>query len=51
MTPDTHVWVTNPAFTRMTGLRKVCMVCGLALDKGERLTERTCPGKRVEPVR
>jgi hypothetical protein len=23
-----HEWVSNPAFTRMTGIKKVCMACG-----------------------
>ena len=45
-----HTWITNAAFTRMTGLARVCMACGLGLEKGERLipSERQCPGKRPE---
>jgi hypothetical protein len=42
-----HVWISNPAFASMTGIVKVCMDCGLALDKGERLDpdERWCRGR------
>jgi hypothetical protein len=43
--PDTHVWISNTAFARLTGFVKVCLNCKLALEKGERLVERTCPGK------
>jgi hypothetical protein len=43
-----HVWISNAAFARLTGIAKVCMTCGLGLAKGERLIreERVCPGKR-----
>lgn len=23
-----HVWVSNTAFTRLTGIKKVCLFCG-----------------------
>jgi len=45
-----HIWISNAAFTRVTGLARVCLTCGLGLAKGERLisAERDCPGKRPE---
>jgi hypothetical protein len=45
--PKRHAWVSNRAFERMTGLARVCMVCGLALERGERLVEKVCPGRRA----
>jgi hypothetical protein len=44
-----HAWISNAAFARMTGIVKVCVDCGLGLEKGERLTaeERYCIGKRA----
>jgi hypothetical protein len=46
--PRQHAWISNAAFARIYGIAKVCMDCGLGLEKGERLTaaERVCPGKR-----
>ncbi len=51
--PETrkHAWVSNRAFERQTGLARVCMDCGLALERGERLVEKVCPGKRQEATR
>lgn len=46
---DTHFWVSNAAFTRLTGIRKQCLRCGLALEKGERLVEKECPKAQQEP--
>jgi hypothetical protein len=37
-----HVWVSNRAFSKLTGIKKVCMVCG----QGSPGEERECPGKR-----
>jgi len=53
MTTETrrrHAWVRNAAFTRLTGLVKVCMECGLGMERGERLgaAERYCRGRRAE---
>lgn len=45
-----HVWISNRAFERLTGLARVCLDCGLALERGERLVERVCPGRRIEAV-
>ena len=47
-----HVWISNAAFARATGIVRVCMDCGLGLEKGERLTkeERYCRGRRTEGV-
>ena len=47
--PRQHVWVSNAAFARATGIAKVCMDCGLGLVTGERLiaAERVCPGTRA----
>ena len=39
-----HDWIRNAAFTRMTGIRKVCMTCGAPSDNAP----RECPGKRPE---
>ena len=43
-----HAWISNRAFEKMTGIAKVCMDCGLGLERGERLiaSERHCPGRR-----
>jgi hypothetical protein len=48
VTEKKHVWVSNKTFERATGLARVCMGCGLALGRGERLIEKVCPGKRKE---
>ena len=42
-----HAWIRNAAFTNLTGFTKVCMECGLGLERGEKLVERVCPGKRI----
>lgn len=39
-----HVWVTSRAFTQLTGIKKVCMVCGQPSNNADRM----CPGKRPE---
>lgn len=37
-----HIWVSNAAFARVTGVKKVCMVCG----QPSNAAARECPGKR-----
>ena len=49
--PRQHVWIKNAAFARMTGIVKVCMDCGLGLERGERLVEKVCPGRRAAEAR
>jgi hypothetical protein len=39
-----HLWVSNRAFTALTGIKRVCLVCGQP-DPG---ADRVCPGKRPE---
>ena len=39
-----HVWISNRAFTRLTGFKKVCMGCG----QPDKTADKTCPGKRAE---
>ena len=39
-----HLWVSNAAFSRLTGIRKVCMVCGQPSNNAD----RECPGKRPD---
>jgi len=46
--PRKHTWISNRAYERLTGLARVCMDCGLALERGERLVEKVCPGPRKE---
>lgn len=40
-----HVWISNAAFARMTGIKKVCMTCG----QGSGNADKVCSGKRAEP--
>ena len=42
-----HLWISNAAFTRMTGIKKVCMACGQASSNAS----KECPGKRTEATR
>ena len=42
-----HVWISNTAFTRITGVRKVCMDCG----QTNLTATKVCPGKRQEETR
>lgn len=37
-----HTWISNRAFTTMTGVKKVCMVCG----QTNLNAAKVCPGKR-----
>jgi hypothetical protein len=37
-----HVWVSNKAFTAITGVRKVCMDCG----QPDTSAAPECPGTR-----
>jgi hypothetical protein len=37
-----HVWISNAAFTAMTGIKRVCMTCGQPSNNAD----RSCPGKR-----
>lgn len=39
-----HVWISNAAFTRATGIKKVCMTCGTPSNNAP----SECPGKRPE---
>ena len=36
-----HVWISNAAFARITGIKKVCMLCGQANTNAD----KTCPGQ------
>jgi hypothetical protein len=40
-----HVWINNAAFARMTGIKKVCLVCG----QPNISADASCPGKRLTP--
>ena len=42
-----HFWISNAAFTRMTGAQKVCMDCGQTSINPDPL----CPGRRPERQR
>lgn len=37
-----HVWISNAAFSRMTGVKRVCMTCG----QPSNTAAKECPGKR-----
>jgi hypothetical protein len=39
-----HVWISNTAFTRLTGVKKVCLICGQPSNNADKV----CPGKRAE---
>lgn len=39
-----HAWISNAAFARITGVKKVCMTCGAPSNNAP----RECPGKRPE---
>lgn len=41
MTGRPHMWISNTAFTKMTGIKKVCMDC----RQPNTTAERFCPGK------
>jgi hypothetical protein len=47
MSERKHFLISNPAFTRLTGVRRVCMDCGAA----DPPRNSVCPGKRPEPPR
>ena len=36
-----HQWISNAAFARLTGIKKVCMVC----RQPNTTAAKTCPGK------
>jgi len=40
--PVKHVWIKNVAFTRLTGIKKVCLACG----QPDSTAAKVCPGKR-----
>ena len=42
-----HLLISNGAFARMTGIKKVCMDCGAA----DPPRNSECPGKRPETPR
>jgi hypothetical protein len=37
-----HVWISNAAFARITGVKKVCMVCG----QPNTTADKVCPGTK-----
>ena len=37
-----HIWLRNTAFTRLTGVPKVCFTCG----QPSNTADRWCPGKK-----
>lgn len=42
--PRLHVWVSNAVFTRLTGVKKVCVDCGAPSNTALKV----CPGKRPD---
>lgn len=42
-TPRKHFWISNAAFARMTGIKKICMDCGQPSNNADKV----CPGKRA----
>jgi hypothetical protein len=42
--PRQHFWIKNAAFSRITGVKKVCMDCG----QTDRNADKVCPGHRPE---
>jgi hypothetical protein len=42
--PRPHIWISNAAFTRMTGIKKVCITCGQPSNNAD----KKCPGKRAD---
>jgi hypothetical protein len=38
-----HFWISNTAFARATGIKKVCMDCGQPSNNADKV----CPGKRA----
>ena len=38
-----HIWISNTAFAKITGVKKLCMTCGQPKDTADRV----CPGKRT----
>ena len=47
-----HIWISNRAFARLTGITASCMECGAPVRKGERKPTTPCPGKtdRTNPT-
>ncbi len=44
--PTPHVWISNVAFARMTGIRQICMHCRLGVETlRDPRAKATCPGK------
>ncbi len=39
--PRRHDWISNAAFSRLTGIKKVCMTCGQPSNNADRY----CSGK------
>lgn len=42
--PRKHVWISNAAFARVTGVKKVCMTCG----QPNNTADKECPGQRTD---
>lgn len=41
---QSHAWIKNTAFTKLTGIKKVCMMCGAPSNNAP----KECPGERVK---
>ena len=47
--PRPHMWISNDAFARMTGVKFVCMVCGRGVaSRRDPEARESCPGKRSD---
>ena len=40
-----HCWMSNTAFSRLTGIKKVCLYCG----QSNLNATKVCPGKKGKP--
>lgn len=46
-----HVWLSNAAFKNLTGIRKVCLLCGTPSNRPDDPAwrpDRICPGKKSD---
>lgn len=47
MSDRKHFWIGNAAFQRMTGIKHICMDCGLGVTSlRDPEAKTTCPGVR-----
>jgi hypothetical protein len=43
-----HIWISSEAFAHITGIRHICMTCGIGVtSKRDEMAMTECPGKRA----